>query len=85
MSAVPTDIQRNCCPADQLVQGKSAIVVDLDAEPRDIERLNAMGLRVGATFRVQAAAPLFRIQLGGATLALGPEWTRALRVVELSG
>ncbi len=85
MSAVPTDIQPDCCPADQLVRGKSAIVVDLDAGPRDIERLNAMGLRVGATFRVQAAAPLFRIQLDGATLALGPEWTRALRVVELSG
>ncbi len=85
MSALPTDAQPACCPADQLVRGRSAIVVDLDAEPRDVERLNALGLRVGATFRVQAAAPLFRIQLDGATLALGPEWTRALRVVELAG
>jgi len=77
MSALPTDAQPACRPADQLEQGKFAIVVDLDAEPRDVERLNSLGLCVGATFRVQA--------LGGASLALGPEWTRALRVVELSG
>jgi len=62
MSALPTDAQPACRPADQLEQGKFAIVVDLDAEPRDVERLNSLGLCVGATFRVQAAAPLFRIQ-----------------------
>jgi len=85
MSALPTDAKPACRSADQLARGKTAIVVDLDAEPRDVERLNSLGLRVGARFRVQEAAPLFRIQLDGASLALGPEWTRALRVVELPG
>ena len=85
MSARRAEPTPGCCPAHQIARGRSAVVVDLDAEPGDVERLIALGLRVGATFRVQAAAPLFRIQLGGASLALSAEWTRALRVVELPG
>lgn len=70
--------------AGELARGAAAVVVEVDAAPCDVERLSALGLCAGATFRVQASAPLFRIELGGHSLALGPEWCRALRVVELS-
>lgn len=80
-------IDSPCCPcaAAELRRGAAAVVVDVDAPPCDAERLSALGLCAGATFRVQSPAPLFRIELGGHSLALGPEWCRALRVVELSG
>ena len=74
-----------CCPADELERGCSAVVVEVAASPKDAQRLSALGLCAGATFRVQSPAPLLRIELGGHSLALGPEWSRALRVVQLAG
>jgi len=69
--------------ATDLPPDARACVVGHEAEAGRCERLSAMGLGIGAMFRVLRAGTSMTVRVGETTLALGPEWASALTVVRL--
>ena len=69
--------------ASQLAKNARARVVAHLTGEAEAERLSALGLGLGARFRVLSAGSSLTLRVGGSRFALGKEWARALGVVEL--
>ena len=82
-SAKAPAAQRAPRPASGLPRQARACVVGLEGNGAEAERLAAMGLAVGTVFEVLRGGGSLAVKVGESTLALGPEWAAALRVVEI--
>ena len=57
------------------------IVVELGTDPGTAERLSAVGLGLGASFRVVRAGKRMVVQVGESRIGIGPDLSGAVRAI----
>jgi Fe2+ transport system protein FeoA len=61
--------------------GDEAVVIEVKAEPAEVERLAALGLLPGVSLRLLRQGSMLAVAVGEARIALGRRWAQALCVV----
>jgi Fe2+ transport system protein FeoA len=77
----PVAARPACSTVADLPRFGRGIVTELVTDPGTAERLSALGLCVGAAFKVLRAGACAVVQVGESRIGLGPDLSRALRVV----
>jgi len=79
--ALHLDARPICPTVADLPRLAHGIVTELVTDPGTAERLAALGLCLGAAFKVLRAGGSAVVQVGESRICLGPDLSRALRVV----